>query len=878
VRRMTSLPTGTVTFLFTDIEESTRLLQELGDRYEDVETQHARILRQAIADGGGTVVRTEGDSFFAVFPKPTGALEAVIRAQRALAEEAWPHGEPVRVRMGMHTGEGRTGGSGSSGDYIGIDVNRAARIAAAGQGGQVLLSETTRSLVEAAVPEGVTIRELGEHRLKDLEHPQHLYDLVIEGLPADFPPIRTLAVPSNLPQERTSFVGRGKEIEEVTGLIDQNRLVTLTGPGGTGKTRLALKVAATRMGRHRDGVFLVDLSSLTDPGLVPSAIAAALRVAEQTGRDLVDTLTDHVRHRELLLVLDNFEQVAEARTIVTRLLDQAPGLAMLATSRVPLHVSNEQEYHVSPLALPDHRDDLEALSRCESVMLFAERAAAVRPSFRLSEENAAAVSEITSRLDGLPLAIELAASRLKVLDPASMLGRMEQRLPLLIGGARDLPERQRTLRAAIEWSHSLLGPEEQRLFAALSVFVGGWTLEAAEAVCGPNLEADVLGGVEALVDASLLRRRDLPDEGVRFRMLETISEFARDRLARSGEETAIRGRHAEYFRDLAEEAEPHLHGQQQAPWLARLEREHDNIRSALEWAADSGDVESGLRTVAAIWRFWEHRWHLAEGRTRAEALLALPGAERRDAVRARALAALGSVAYWQEDYGPMRAAYEEATDIAREVGNPRLLAHALFNLSFAPMVEMNLDGQEELLRESLVLAKGVDPILTAEIENSLGYLEVFRGNPTGGIESIERGLATFRELGDPFLVAENLAALAGISILTGDTDTAKERIRGAVRLLAEPISMMFPTMLVPLALAENLDGRHRRAAMLLGASARLREEMGGGPPSFLVLPSLGDPEADAKHALGEEGYERARAEGYAMSLEEAVALALEEPA
>jgi predicted ATPase len=601
-------------------------------------------------------------------------------------------------------------------------------------------------------------------------------------------------------------------------------------------------------------------------------------VAEQTGRDLVDSLADHVRHRELLLLLDNFEQVAEAGTVATRLLDQAPGLAMLATSRVPLHVSGEREFHVSPLALPDRGDDLEALSRCESVMLFAERAAAVRPSFRLNEENAEAVSEITSRLDGLPLAIELAASRLKVLDPASMLGRLEQRLPLLTGGARDLPERQRTLRAAIEWSHGLLGPEEQHLFAGLSVFAGGWTLEAAEAVCGPGLEAGVLDGLEALVDASLLRRRDLPDEGVRFRMLETIREFALDLLAHSAEEAGVRGRHAEYFRDLAEQAEPHLNGQQQVQWLARLEREHDNIRSALEWAAGPGDVESGLRMVAAIWRFWQHRWHLAEGRARAETLLTIPGAQRRDAVRARALGALGSVAYWQGDYGPMRAAYEEAADIAREVGDPRLLAHALFNLSFAPGVEMNLDGAEELLRESLAMAKGEDPLLGAQIETALGYLEAFfRGNPTAAIEPIERALATYRELGDAFLVAENLTALAGISMLTGDMETAKAKVREAARVLAEPISLMFPTMLVPLALVENHDGRHWRAAVLLGASARLKEEMGGGPPSFL-LPFFGDAEAGAKQALGDQGYERARAEGYAMSLKEAVAFALEEPA
>jgi predicted ATPase/class 3 adenylate cyclase len=875
---MVEAPTGTVTFLFTDIEGSTRLLQELGDRYEAIEVQHASILRQAIAEGGGTEIRTEGDSFFAVFPHPAGAVRAAVTAQRALAGHRWPDDVTLRVRMGMHTGEGRTGGSGAGADYIGIDVNRAARIAAAGHGGQVLLSDATRGLVEHALPDGVTIRDLGKHRLKDIEHPERIHDLVIDGLPADFPPVRTLASPSNLPPERTSFVGRKREVDQVTRLLSETRLLTLTGPGGTGKTRLGLKVAAEQRDRFADGVFLVDLSVIVEPGLVPSVIASALRVREEPGRDLLDTLADHLRDREMLLLLDNFEQVVEAASVVARLLDAAPGLTVLVTSRVPLHLTGEQGYHVSPLALPERgRSDLESLTTCEAVMLFVERARAVLPGFRLTEENASPVAELIARLDGLPLAIELAASRLNLLDPRSMLARLDRRLPLLTGGARDLPARQRTLRGAIEWSHDLLRPEERRLFARLSVFAGGWTLESAEAVCAPGLNIDVLEGLGTLVEGSLVRRREIPDDGMWFRMLETIREYAAEWLADSGEEGELRQRHAENVRDLAEESEPNLTGGGEEHWLARLEREHDNIRAALEWAAGAGETEIGLRIVAAVWRFWQQQAHLAEGRARVEELLALPGAHTRDAVRARALGALGSLAYWQGDYETMQVAYTEAAAIAREVGDRRLLSYSLFNLSFVPLLQEDFDAHEELLRQTLDLAADTDPSLTAQVLVSQGFLELMRGNPAGAIEPTERAVALQRALGSRTFVAQNLIGLAGAKLLTGDAAAAWGHVREAFTIVTEVGSrMMLSTMMWPLAVMAKEEGRHRRAAKLLGAWARLREEAGGGPPQYVVLPFFGDPEVAARQALGDEGYEEARAEGYAMGFEEAIAFALED--
>jgi predicted ATPase/class 3 adenylate cyclase len=869
---MALLPTGTVTFLFTDVEDSTRLLQELAAGYEVVEVQHAEILRRAIVEGGGTEVSTEGDSFFAVFPRPTGALHAAVAAQRALAKEHWPEGITVRVRMGMHTGEGRTGGPGSAADYIGMDVNRAARIAAAANGGQVLLSDATRGLVEHALPKGVRIRELGKHRLKDIEYPERLYDLVIDGLPADFPPIRTLEVPTNVPAERTSFIGRERELAEVTALLEQARFLTLTGPGGSGKSRLALRVASAQFSRFPQGVYWVDLSAITNPTLVLSAIASALRIRDEPGRNPLETLVDRLRDRQMLLVVDSFEHVAEGASVIGRLLDAASGLTVLATSRVPLRVVGEREYDVSPLAVPDRGSDIEAIAACEAVRLFTDRALAVRPSFQLTPQNATAVAEITARLDGLPLAIELAASRLNLLDPRSMLTRLDKRLPLLTGRVRDVPERQRTLRSTIDWSHDHLSPDERRLFARVSVFAGEWSLEAADAVCGPGLDSDFLEGLSGLVDASLVRRREPGDGVVRFRMLETIREYAAETLAGSGEEDDVRRRHAEHLRDVAEEAESHLTGDGLDRWLTRLEAERDNIRAALDWASESGEAETALRTAAAMWRFWQHRGLLAEGRRRLEVMLALPAAQTRNALRARALSALGGIAYWQGDYRPMRTAYEEAVEIAQDTGDSRLLARALLDLSFAAMVDTNLDEQEELLRAAFAEAEGGDPAVTAQILIPLAFIELQRRNPAVALKHVERALAIHRELGNRMAGADSLCSLATLRLLIGETEPAKEQLREAAALMAQTESRMFlSTMLLPLAFVETLDGQYRRAARLIGSSVRQGEELGGGAPSFVVLPLLGDPQADARRALGDEEYEREWAQGYAMSLDDAVA-------
>ena len=867
---MSELPTGTVTFLFTDIEGSTRLLQELGHgNYAQLQDRHAAIMRSAIASGGGTAIRTEGDSFFAVFPTATGAVRSAVMAQRQLASFAWPGDRRIRVRMGMHTGEGVRGGD----DYVGIDVNRAARIAATGHGEQVVLSDVTRTLVSDGLPEGVATRDLGSHRLKDIEHPEHLHDLLVDGLPAEFPPLRSLeGRRTNLPPLRTSFVGRTREILEVGRLLDDTRVLTLTGPGGTGKTRLALKVASGRLDRYTDGVTFVDLSTVIDPDVMIIEIAGALRIRETSGRDLATSVHDHLRERELLLVLDNLEQLTHASPVLGAILDEAPNVTVLATSRIPLRLSGEAEYRVSPLALPEREADLDHQTTCESVRLFVDRAAAVRPGFDITVESAHAIGQIVARLDGLPLALELAASRLRVLDLDGLASRLEHRLPLLTGGARDAPERQRTLEDTIRWSHELLEPEAQRLFARLSVFAGGWTLDAAEAVCGSDL--DVLDMLGTLVEDSLVRRTELPDGALRFTMLETIREFATARFEATAnpEREGVERRHAEFFADLAEEAGPFLTREHQMRWLAILDRENDNMRATVDRALRTerdDDVRSALRIAASIWRFWHFRRQLAESGPKVEQLLRLPGAQRRDALRCGALRALGSIAYWQQDYEHVEAPYEEAVAIAREVGDARLLSWAIYDASYVPLVvkQRFAEGQA-MLDESLALAEEGDLYLRGQIWTAFAYTRLFGGDAAGATEALDRALAIHRDAGDSIFIMEDLVGMAGVAILAGDVDLARRRVDDAnAAALASVHPITFAGVLHPNAYLAIHDGRHRHAARLIGAYERLEEDFGAHVPE-VGLQFFGDPLAAAKQVLGEEAAERVRAEGFAMDLNE----------
>jgi predicted ATPase/class 3 adenylate cyclase len=873
---MRALPTGTVTFLFTDIEGSTRLLEELGVAYRAVQEDHFRLMRAAINDGDGVEIRTEGDAFFVVFPTARGAVRAAAAAQRAFAAHIFPHGEPIRVRMGMHAGEGVLGGD----DYLGMDVNRTARIAAAAHGGQVLLSESARALAEPGLPEGVSLRDLGEHRLKDLTRPEHMYQLVIEGLPAEFPTLTTLdARPNNLPAQLTSFVGRDEQIATVERLLPESRLLTLTGSGGTGKTRLALQVAAEVLADFPDGAFFVDLSAITDPALVTSEIGVTLGVAEDPGRPILESLKDYLRDRELLLLLDNFEQVADAAAAVAELIEAARKLKVLVTSRVVLHLYGEREVVVPPLILPDpaHLPDLTSLSHYEAVALFIERAAAVEPDFAVSNENAPAVAEICVRLDGLPLAIELAASRVKLLSPQAILSRLEQRLPLQAATVRNLPERQRTLRGTIDWSYDLLERAERKLLARLSLFAGGATLEAAEAVGNPGgeLGLDVLDGLASLVDKSLLRRTEAPEGETRFVMLRTIREYAEDRLREDFDAADTAGRHAAFFLALAEEAAPHLTTEHQVRWLDRCEREHDNLRAALRWSVEDEDAETGLRIVAAVWRFWQQRGHLREGLRWAEDLLAV-APDRRSPARARAHSAAGGLAYWLDDTDTTARHYEEGVAIARELGDPRLTMEATYNLGFVPLVSEDPEGARPLFQEALAIARELDdPAWIVPIMGDLAYVDVVTGNYAEAISLLEEVTEDARRLGHRFRLADDLTALGHAHLGAGNHDAARPFLREGLELLVEDANLpMMVTSLFFYAVLAGAEGQHERAACLWAAGEELRASIGGAPSAVMKLE---DPTAAAREAIGDEAVDRAVAEGRAMDLDKAVAYAMEEP-
>jgi predicted ATPase/class 3 adenylate cyclase len=865
------IPIGTVTFLFTDIEGSTRLAQELGDGWPPLLERHREIARAAWAAEHGVEIGTEGDSFFVVFTTAPDAVAAATAVQRGLASEPWPEGATIRSRMGMHTGEGVLSG----GSYVGLDVHRAARIANAGHGGQVLLSATTRALVEGSLPAGVTLRDMGEHRLKDLSRPERIWDLVIEGLSAEFPPLRTLnAVPNNLPTQLTSFLGRQREIAEGRQLLLNGRLLTLTGPGGTGKTRLSLQLAADAIDRFADGIYFVALGAISQSDLVLPTIAQALGLVDP-GVQPLDRLVDHIGDRCFLLVLDNFEQVNDAAPQIADLLARAPKISILVTSRSPLRVSGEQEFPVPPMGVPDpkHLPDLEQLSTYESVALFTERAMAVRPDFGITSANAPAVAEICVRLDGLPLAIELAAARIRVLTPQAIMERLGDRLRLLSGGSRDLPERQQTLRGAIAWSHDLLDEADQRAFARFAVFAGGATLDAVERVVfDPDDHADPLDVLTSLVDKSLLREESEPDGEPRFRMLSTIREFATERLEARGEAEEMGERHSAWVLVLVQEGAAGLFGPEQKAILDRYEREHDNIRAALGRAIAHDHAEMAMRIFTASWRFWQMRGYLAEAREHAERVLALPGSTDHPDARAAALEAAGGIAYWQGQLDFARPWYEEAVELARASGDDSRIANAIYNLSFTFTLEQQDQEQARALaREAVEIYRrlgdeaGIGRSLWGEA-NTYYFFRDF----AGGIDLAEEALAIFRRLDDRFMIGWTLYMLA-LYNLTLDRAAMRQLLEEALPLFTEiedksGYAMIFDAF----GALFWTEGDTKRAIKLAGFASATEASTGTGlakinreSAEFFPLTLTTDPELAA-----------AFAEGQRMTVEQATELAL----
>jgi predicted ATPase/class 3 adenylate cyclase len=876
------LPSGTLTFVFTDIEQSTALVDKLGTtRFNDVLEEHGRTLRSAFG-AAGVEVRTEGDAFFFVFTRPTDAVAAAVDAQQALARVTWPHAVTVRVRVGLHTGEAVAATADAGDDYVGFDVHRAARIAGAGHGGQVLISETTRALVQDRLPPEVTLRDLGPHRFKDLREAERVYQLVIPGLPAEFPALRSLnRTPNNLPTPVTSFIGRERELDEGRRLLAGTRLLTLTGPGGTGKTRLSIQIAAASSDDFADGVFFVPLAPIVDPGLVATTIAHTMGISLAGTRPAFDELSEALRDKTTLLVLDNFEQIQAAATQVNDLLKAAPRLKLLVTSRGALRVYGEQEMPVPPLALPDAgaQTSPEALTQYEAVRLFIERARATRPDFKVTSENAPAVAGICARLDGLPLAIELAAARVGLLTPQKIYERLENSLSALGSGPRDLPARQQTLRGAISWSYDLLDEGSRRLLRRMACFAGGAALDQIEAVCGPadDLGIDVLEGVEALVAQSLLRQRESDGEP-RFWMLQTIREYARERLDETPEAQQIARRHACAYLALAEDAAPHLLGVERKRRLDGLEAELDNFRGGLEWAIATKATETALRMVAALWRFWQMRGHLHEGRLRAEGVLALPGSGDHPRALLGAHEAAGGLAYWQAQMDVARAHYDRTLALARQLGDHAAVANALYNGSF-PLVFPKRNGPEAdsdrrqaaaMIDEALgIYRSSGDKQGIAKALWTKTQPEYFGGDVQDKRALLDECLALHRETGDRFGLGWVLHTSGGDYRKSGKLAEAGKEFLEALEIFAEAGDISGVTLTLDDIARLNVDlGRVDVAVRLAGAAARLSRSSG---IDLATLVNEMEGQVEAGGRLTPEATAAAWAAGQAMDFAQAVA-------
>jgi predicted ATPase/class 3 adenylate cyclase len=898
-------PTGTLAFLFSDIEGSTRLEQALGTlRYTPLLQRHRELLRAAFAAHAGTEEGTEGDSFFVVFPSAREAIAAAVEGQRGLGTETWPAGGEIRVRMGLHAGEAtRAGGS-----LVGLDINRAARIAAAANGGQVVVSDAIRGLTGAGLPDGVSLRSLGSHRLKDLGEPQPLLQVVAEGLAAEFPPLRSIdARPNNLPTQLTSFVGRETELAEAGRLLAANRLVTMTGPGGTGKTRLSLQVAANAAEDFPDGIFFVALETVREPILVPSRLAAAVGIGEPARRSASEVLEEWLAGKQVLFVLDNFEQVIDAGSIVADLLRAAPGLKVLATSRAPLHVSGEQEYPVPGLPTPPDPSQMTALERAqlpadvrnfdpatlttyEAVRLFIARAAAVKPGFAVTNENAPAVAAICARLHGMPLAIELAAARVKLLSPDAILGRLEHQLNVLAAGSRDLPERQQTLRGAIAWSYDILDEACRLLLDRLSVFEGDIEIEAAEAVCGPasELGQDVVDGLLSLANQSLIRTIEDPADP-RFEMLDTIREFASEMLDRRGQLAELERRHGAWFAQFAERCSAQLSGDDQRAWLERFEHAHDNIRVALDRAVVREDAEVAINLAFHTWRFWQKRGHLYEARRRLDAMALADWSKREPVLRARLLEALGGVAWWQGDIKALAAAYGEAVTIWRSMDNASELANALYNLSFAYSVsdptasdqtDPDPEGKgEAALEEALGLYRKLgDERGEANVLWGLGNARYFAGEVDPDAEEFQLALKKFRNVGDRTMEAWTLHML-GVALLRVERlEESRTYLELALRNFHRASDAAGVTIsLDDMSAHAAADGDLERAARLWGAARSLTSTTGATLATVVDEAVYGQGRPTIRSALAPDVLDRLAREGAAMTLDEAVAYALRIP-
>jgi predicted ATPase/class 3 adenylate cyclase len=909
---MAELPSGTVSFLFSDVEGSTRLLTRLRGGYAEVLAEHQRLLRAAFDEYDGREVHTEGDAFFVAFARAIDAVAAAVSAQRALALRRWPEGVEVRVRIGIHTGEAEV----RLDDYVGLDVHRAARICSAGHGGQVLISGSTYELVADELPADVALRDLGEHRLKDLDRPEHLFQLVVGDLPADFPPLASLSPgpggANGFPRPPNRTIGRADDMRAIVERLcaDGVRLLTLTGPGGVGKTRLGLEAARAAKAEFADGAYFVSLAALQRPEDVPAAIVRTLAIVVLSGESAAQAAERFLSAKHLLVVVDNFEHVLEAAPLIGRLIDACPGLSILATSREPLSLQAEHRYPVSPLALPElgMLDDRRALASVDAVALFCERARVHDPGFDLADANSAVVAEICRRLDGLPLAIELAAARCGVLSPGEIAERLETALGALGAGPRDAPARQQTLRATIDWSHDLLGNAEKQCFSRFAVFAGGATVEAAETVTHGGLDT-----LDHLVAKNLLVRRQDAHASTRLQMLETIRAYARERFACAACEQVVREEHYRYYLALAQR-----HGAERVLWaegarehLAQLDAEIDNLHAALGWAVGQASAERALALAGALGCYWIMRDRYGDAVEWVDQAQNLPGADAHPALRAHALRAKNQGLWLLGRAGEQPATLAEAEGIARELGDPAILSQVLQDrvdyeaprrpdraariadealslaqstgdrwliaqafhtwATMAPTVE---DLRERFKQAASLLIESGNVFRLVGSLSGAAYGLLWEGSDREAKDFAQSALPIARSLDHPFswmFVQGNFGLAA---LLTGDTDAARDAFRDELALCRELVVRPFATEgLLGLAGVAVVRGDTERAARLVGAADALRC-VPEDPVDARLDAAFFEP---ARKRCGTRAWDAAAHDGGRLSFEGAIAYALEEP-
>lgn len=773
----------TITLLFSDVHDSARLWEQNPGRIGEALIRHAALLRQAMEANGGQVFKTVGDLFCVTFAQPEAAVAAATAAQRAITAEPWTLTQPS-IRIALHTGAPIA----RAGDYFGPPVNQVARLLNAAHGGQTLMTGTTFRSLGGVLPADVVWRDLGRHTLRDVQEPVRVYQIDPVELAREFPPLATLEYdPNNLPAQMTSFIGRDTELQELRALLARpaTRLITLTGPGGVGKTRLALQTVAGMRDLFADGRYFVPLGTITDPALVAGTIAGTLDITGMADGDVASAMIAALREKHLLLLLDNFEQVSAAAPLVAQLISACPLLTLLITSRQPLRLTGEQEYALAPLSVPVRTDaSLDDIASIDAVRLFINRAQAVRPQFALTAANAANLAGICQRLDGLPLAIELAAARSKRIPPERILDQLGDRLGFLREGSRDLPPRQQALRAAIDWSYDLLTPDDQTLFQRLGIFAGGFTLEAAEAVLnGPADQAaffDVLDGVSTLVDNSLLRVETAPDGDPRYLMLATIRDYARQRLDEAGESAVLSPRHAAWFLQFVLEARTHSRTADELTWLKRIQAELDNLRSALAWLEQHGSAADQLQLVSALWWFWLVRPDATEGRALLQRALDRPDGASAPA-RADALAGAGALASLQGDLKEATTLMERSIPLMRASGDQRGLIRTLNNAGILAWQQHDLERATELLEEAAGLLQiAEDKRALGSVLANLGQVAIDRGHYDDARALYADAYHAQETLDDKAGMSFTLALQAELAFNTDDVDGAANLFRRAL--------------------------------------------------------------------------------------------------